>query len=172
MILETPAFMRGEYVMYDIYEPNTLVGPVKYFFAKLGNEALIVTIIFHVMLTTILYLVFALFKYMFTFFALPLIVTSKLPACQALWLSFKAFNKNWLAITMFGFWYLIVAVIFFAFSFLPFYVLQVLGLIPSITLTMIALLFLMVLHIIIEFNATKSVFWYKAVEIAKNKDKV
>ena len=109
---------------------------------------------------------------MFTFFALPLIVTSKLPACQALWLSFKAFNKNWLAITMFGFWYLIVAVIFFAFSFLPFYVLQVLGLIPSITLTMIALLFLMVLHIIIEFNATKSVFWYKAVEIAKNKDKV
>jgi hypothetical protein len=118
--------------------------------------------IFHCFFGFAMMLLASLIYYMFCFFSIPLVLNADVKPCKALLLSFKAFNHNWLAITIYS--------ISMIFSIIP--ILVVCILVAAICsnafatcLISLAMLFLIVIYVIVDFvagfYAMKDVFWSK-----------
>jgi hypothetical protein len=140
---------------------TTMLEVLPIFYQNMIDSGLLFKLLIHGIIGISLYMIFAFIQYMFNFFALPLVISSKVSTFEAFKLSFKAFNKNFISITVAGTFLLFLVLFLGVISILPFLLLVHFGVATSVIITMFSLLLLAVIHINLQFNACVDAFWYE-----------
>lgn len=153
----------NEEVINNLEDPEVIYNQTVAFLTEIfQNSNLIAMLVRHFFVGTMVGLIFGLIQYMFTFYALPLVVCSRMKPCKALLVSFKAFNKNWISITAYGIVYFILTCTVFFIAIIPVLFLNHVGILPSALIGVLAYNALKIIHMFITFNATEDCFLYAA----------
>lgn len=115
--------------------------------------------IVHLFIGSVISMIVELIVYCCDFFAIPLMLYSRINPLKAMWLSFVAVNKNIWSFTMFGIAYLFLMVFVLVLVFILVHLLAVFGLTIAILWSVIAFYVLSIMHIVIQHHATARIFW-------------
>ncbi|MGN1394384.1 MAG: hypothetical protein ACI4V7_10245 [Succinivibrionaceae bacterium] len=170
------SYISSEYEIFqnqsnEVYKnSNYLLFEILHFIAYVikdlitNNTALFQLVIYHTLISFMVSMIVELIVYMADFFAIPLILFSKANPLQAMWLSFKAINKNIMSITAFGLAYIFIYILIGIILYFISQILAFFGIVLALLGGISAMAVLNIMHLFVQYEATVKVFWSDSIK--------